>query len=128
MVQLATPSTGWDLEIERGPGWLIITIHPEKQSYYDAPEIADRVWQILSKHFVYRLVLEMDEVEILSSHLMGQLIMLQKRVLQHGGALRLCHLRPRCQDALRLTRLESILPNYENREDAVLARMVQKPR
>lgn len=127
MVQLATSSTSWNLEVERGPGWLIIRVHPSGQSC-EAPEMADRVWSILNTHFVYRLVLEMDEIEILPSHLMGQLVMLQKRVLQHDGALRLCNMRPECQNALRLTRLDQVLPNYENREDAILARLSHVPR
>ncbi|MBN1851664.1 MAG: STAS domain-containing protein [Pirellulales bacterium] len=128
MMQLATCTIGWEFEVERGPDWLIIKIHPNGHSYYDNPEFADRIWQILTNHFVYRLVLEMDEVDILPSHLMGQLVMLQKRVLQNDGALRICHLRPRCQDALRLTRLDGILPNYDTLEDAIRARSVLKPR
>ena len=126
MVQTLT--AGWELEVERGPDWLFIRVHPRDHSYYEAPEMADRLWSILNNHFTYRLVLEMDEVAIMPSHLMGQLVMLQKRVLQHDGALRICHLRPACQDVLRITRLESILPNYGTREEAVLGLLPKKPR
>jgi anti-anti-sigma factor len=126
MEQLAT---GWHVELtDRGPDWLFIRLHVDGDSYYGAPNIADRVWSVLQQHFVYRVVLEMEEVEFLSSHLIGQLIMLQKRVLQHGGALRLCGLSPSCQDVLRVCRVITILPAYESRTDAVMGRGVVKPR
>jgi anti-anti-sigma factor len=70
----------------------------------------------------------MDQVEFLCSHLIGQLVMLQKRVLQHGGALRLCGLTPSCQEVLRLCRLITVLPVYESRSDAVMGRGLVKPR
>lgn len=100
MVQLAAE---WDLEVERGPDWLFVTVHPGDHLDFESPEMADQLWEVLNKHFTYRVVLDMDEVELMTSQLIGQLIMLLKRVLQHEGALRLCHLRPACQDALRLS-------------------------
>ena len=47
--------------------------------------LADRLWSLLDQHFVYRLVLEMDYVDFFPSQLMGQLVMLHKRVLKRGG-------------------------------------------
>ena len=126
MEQLAT---GWDVHVtDRGPDWLFIRLHVEADACYDAPEIADRIWSILRQHFVYRVVLEMEDVGFLGSHLLGQLVMIQKRVLQHGGALRLCGLTPSCQEVLRLCRLISVLPVYESRSDAVMGRGLVKPR
>ena len=110
----------WDIHVDRGPDWLFLKL-PSRAD--QEPEVADRVWAILSRHFTYRLVLEMEELDALPSHLMGQLIMLQKRVMQHDGALRLCGLSEECQDALHLCRLDTALPSYANREDAVLGRV-----
>jgi anti-anti-sigma factor len=126
MEQLAT---GWHVQVtERGPDWLFIRLRVESGACYDAPDIADHLWSILRQHFIYRVVLEMDEVEYLCSHLIGQLVMLQKRVLQHGGALRICGLSPPCQEVLRLCRLITVLPVYESRSDAVMGRGLVKPR
>jgi anti-anti-sigma factor len=122
-------ATGWHLELtERGPDWLFIRLHVDGDSYFAAPHIADQVWSILRQHFVYRVVLEMDEVAFLSSHVIGQLVMLQKRVLQQGGALRICGLSPSCQEVLRICRLITVLPAYASRADAVLGRGLVKPR
>lgn len=126
MEQLAT---GWHVELtDRGPDWLFIRLHVDGDSYYEVPDIADRIWSVVQQHFVYRVVLEMDELEFLSSHIIGQLVMVQKRVLQNGGTLRLCGLSPSCQEVLRICRLITVLPPYESRSDAVLGRAAVKPR
>lgn len=111
--------------VDRGPDWLFVRLRP---NYAHLDDIADRLWSLLTKHFIHRLVLEMDEVEFLPSQLIGQLIMLQKRVLQHDGALRLCGLSPDCADALHICRLDQALPNFESREDAVHGCKSIKPR
>ena len=126
MEQLAT---GWHVELaDRGPDWLFIRLSVDADAYYEASDVADRIWSLVQQHFVYRVVLEMDEVPFLSSHVIGQLVMIQKRVLQHGGALRLCGLSPSCQDVLRICRLITVLPAYESRSDAVMGRALVKPR
>jgi anti-anti-sigma factor len=109
----------WDVEVDRGPDWLFVRLHPGDN---EPKGVADKLWSIADRHFVYRLVLEMDDVDLLPSWLMGQLVMLQKRVLQRDGALRLCRLSDDCARALRFCRLDQALPTYENREDAVKGR------
>ena len=109
----------WEVRIDRGPDWLFLKLPADAEV---DPDVADRVWDVLSRHFTYRLVLEMDDLDVLPSRLMGQLIMLQKRVMQHDGALRLCGLTDACQNAIHLCRLDKALPNYASREDAVLGR------
>jgi anti-anti-sigma regulatory factor len=59
---------------------------------------------------------------------MGQLVMLQKRILQRDGALRLCGLSPQCEEALRLCRLDHTLAHFDTRADAVRGSAVAKPR
>ena len=113
------------LEVDRGPDWLFVRLDLDTCAI---DSVADRLWAILDKHFIYRLVLEMEDVEMLSSRLMGQLVMLQKRVLQHEGALRLSGLSPSCEQALKLCRLDRILPNYHCRVDAVHCQWPTCPR
>ncbi len=111
--------------VDRGPDWLFVRLRPD-HDHLD--NIADRLWKLLNQQFIHRLVLEMDEVDFLPSLLMGQLVMLHKRVLQHDGALRLCGLTPQCLEALRLCRLDQALPHFDCREDAVHGRAMAKPR
>jgi anti-anti-sigma factor len=107
----------WQLEVERGPDWLFVRILP---GVSPPDQIAERVWELADRHFIYRLVLEMDEVHFLPSQLMGQLVMLQKRATQHGGGLRLCGLKTECAEALHLCRLDQALPHFESRKSAVV--------
>ena len=114
-----------EMEVERGPDWLFVRLRPDHEQL---DQVAERLWVLLNKHFVYRLVLEMDEVDFLPSMLMGQLVMLQKRVLQHDGALRLCGLSPECEQALHFCRLDHTLAHFETRADAVRGSALAKPR
>lgn len=114
---MADVCEGWGVDVDRGPDWLFLRLHPGKQ---EPDGVADQLWSLAKRHFIYRLVLEMDDVDMLPSRLMGQLVMLQNRVLQRQGALRLCGLSSECAQALRICRLDQALPNYDSRADAVL--------
>ena len=111
--------------VERGPDWLFVRLRPD---YEHLDGVADRLWELMNQQFVHRLVLEMDEVDFLPSVLMGQLVMLHKRVLQHDGALRLCSLTPQCTEALHLCRLDQALPHFNTRADAVRGCSMARPR
>ena len=73
-------------------------------------------------------MLELDEVELLHSYLVGQLVLLHKRISTHGGVMRVCGLSPGNQQVLHLCRLEGRFPHYEDREHAVLGQRPQQPR
>src|SRR5262245_34919438 len=86
-----TLARGWDLEVERGPDWLFV--RPQcSGSAADAPPLADEVWALLEKSLTHRLVLELDDIDLLTSHLIGQLMWLRKRIHSHDGIMRLCGL------------------------------------
>jgi anti-anti-sigma factor len=116
---MADVSGDWGVEVDRGPDWLFLRLRPGK---HEPEGVADKLWSLADRHFIYRLVLEMNEVDMLPSRLMGQLVMLQKRVLQRDGALRLCGLTDDCAQALHFCRLDAALPSYDCREDAVMGR------
>ena len=90
------------------------------------PQIADKLWSISSRHFIYRLVLELEDLEELPSGMMGQLVMLQERLAQCGGALRICGLSPECEETLHSCHLDSALPNHASREAAVMGERVRR--
>ena len=114
-----------EMEVVRGPDWLIVRVEIDRE---DADHFAEMIWELVEKHFVYRLVLEMDNVEFMPSVMMGQLVMLQKRLLQHEGSLRLSGLRPECEQALRFCRLDHTLSHFGTLEDAVNGSDSLKPR
>jgi anti-anti-sigma regulatory factor len=113
-------SGGLELEVERGPNWLFVKLHASRCADEDVPHLADELWSIMSRHFIYRLVLELDEWSSLSEELMAQLMLVRHRVLEHGGSLRLCGLSPRCERAFKRSRLGDTTSIHPTRETAVM--------
>jgi anti-anti-sigma regulatory factor len=121
MAMVETDS-GWRLDVDRGPDWLFVRVHPPESDDLEAPDLAETIWHILQQHFANRVVLEMERIALLRSYLIGQLILLGKRVHSHGGLLRLCGLSEDNCKVLRSCRLESALPNFATRSEAVMGR------
>jgi anti-anti-sigma regulatory factor len=111
---------GLELNVDRGPNWLFVKLRAKDERLTHAPQIAEELWSISSRHFIYRLVLELEELEELQSGLMSQLVMLQERLEQCGGALRICGLSPECEETLHSCHLDSALPNHATRTEAVM--------
>jgi len=118
----------WSLDVDRGPGWLFIRLQPHENCDEVDIDLASQVWAAVDMHLTYRLVLEMDGVKRLPSALIGQLVLLQKQIHEHGGVLRLCGLSRACRETLHLCRLSDGLPNYEDRVEAVLGHCPNQPR
>jgi anti-anti-sigma factor len=116
---LATAS-GWELEVERGPGWLLVRIGNPDGLGEELPPLADCIWSVLEQHFTYRLVLELDRISLLNSLLIGQLIELYRRIRKQDGVLRLCGLSAYNRQVLRTCRLDDRLPAFHDRREAVL--------
>ena len=116
---LAT-APGCELDVERGPDWLLIKVKRLDWDPVAPPPLADDIWSVLQRHFTYRMVLELDEIDVLNSYLIGQLVQLYKRVVDHEGVMRLCGLAPYNRRVLHTCRLDDLLSCYPSREEAVL--------
>jgi len=82
--------------------------------------LADRIWRLLEQHFTYRLVLELDEIRVLTSSLIEQLMELYRRVEKHDGVMRVCGLSPYNRQILHACHLDERLLPYHDREEAVM--------
>jgi len=111
---------GCELEVERGPGWLLVRIANLDLAEFDTPPLAERVWSVLQQHFTYRLVLELDQVRLLTSRLIAQLIQLHRRIENRGGVMRLCGLSPHNCQVLQTCRLDDRFMPYQDRQEAVM--------
>lgn len=118
---------GWKLELDRGPGWLLVKLKGPDGDASETPPLADEIWSLLERHFVYRLVLELDEIDLLHSYLLGQLVLLDKRVREHDGIMRLCGLSSFNRQVLRTHGLNVRFPIYDDLEEAVMGGS-RKPR
>ena len=113
---------GWNVRVDRGPDWLFVRLSTSPEHNGDYNNLADHLWNLLEQHFIYRLVLELDELVVLPSGLIGQLVLLHKRLHTHNGVLRLCGLSDVQRQALDACRLQNRFPHYNNREEAVWGR------
>jgi hypothetical protein len=111
---------GFKLCVDRGPNWLFIKLQPKRHFADDIAQVADELWSIASRHFTYRLVLELDELRQLPADLVDQLVILQERLAQCDGSLRVCGLSDECARKLCDTHVEAMLSNYATRQEAVL--------
>lgn len=124
----ALVSNGWEVEVDRGPDCLFVRLIGLDNGFHGASDLAQMIWDLLEQHFAHRLVLEMDQVPILKSELLGQLVLLHKRVHANGGMMRLCGLSQANREVLRITGISARLPHYEDRESAVMGFLPGKPR
>jgi len=111
---------GLKLSVDRGPNWLFVKLRSKGAPARKTPKIADGLWSIATRHFIYRVVLELDELESLPPGMMAQMLLLQERLLQCGGALKVCGMSDRCQETLQECRFDGALPNYSTRTAAVM--------
>lgn len=119
MIEIAP---GWTAEVERGPDWLLVRLHrPKKRGAIGEVDLTESLWALLRQHFTYRLVLELDELPLLRGELLGQLVRLHKRILEHDGVLRISGLSDSNRRLLKTRHLESRFPEYTSRFDAVMA-------
>lgn len=120
---------GWEVDVQRGPDWLLVKIRTDPRiekadgpAEPDATELASGIWDLMQRHFAHRLVLEMDQVDLLNSQLIGQLIRLYKLIREHDGVMRVCGLSPHNLRVLRTCRLDDRFQSYVDRKEAVLGR------
>ena len=113
---------GCELDVERGPDWLLVRVRNLDLAESDTAPLAERLWHLLQQHFTYRLVLELDEVQVLNSHLIGQLDQLYRRIEEHDGVMRLCGLSSHNRQVLHACHLDDRLLPYGDRQEAVMGR------
>ncbi len=111
---------GWTMDMERGPDCLFVKLHGPNKTQHEGNELSEKLWDLLKQHFIYRMVLELDDVTMLKSNVVGQLVRLNRHVQEHDGMLRLCGLSDQCSDVLQTSGLDSFLPQYRDREDAIM--------
>jgi anti-anti-sigma regulatory factor len=126
---MLTVACGYTLDVERGPDWLLVRLRNLARTEPETPPLAEQLWSLLEQHFTYRLVLEMDEVRLLNSYLIGQLMQLCRWIEEHDGVLRLCGLSPHNCQVLHSSHLdEQLLPYHDRREAVTGCPLPRQPR
>ena len=111
---------GYEFDVDRGPDWLWIRIRSKETGFSPAASLAEQLTELVEKHFIYRIVLELHRVPELSSQLIGELVRLDRYILDHDGVLRVCGLTPESRAMLEICGLDDLCLEYETREEAIL--------
>ncbi len=119
---------GWELKVERGPQWLWVKLEHPEPLCSDCPPLAEQVLSLMERHFVHRLVLELDDLDLLNSYLLGQLIVLDRHIREQDGLLRLTGVSPHNQEVLETHGLKGRFALYSDLTDAVMTRYPRWPR
>lgn len=125
MLQLAD---GWQIDVDHGPEWLFFHLRRCTDVLGSTPNLAETIWTAAAEHAIDRLVVEFDAACLLSSFVVGQLVLLHKRAHLAGGVVRLCGLSDEQYRVIQASQLAERLPNYRDREAAVMGYRPQKPR
>jgi anti-anti-sigma factor len=121
-------ANGWQMEVDRGPGWVFVRLEGDEGNGWQGGGLAAALWNVMQQHLTNRLILEMDHVAMLRSSLLGELVMLHKRIHNNGGLLRLSGLSDSNRKVLQCSRLEDVLPVFACREAAVMGYRPHQPR
>jgi anti-anti-sigma factor len=121
-------ANSWRFRLDRGPNWLFVRLQPDGGSGCDETELAERVAELMDQHFTDRLVLEMHDVDLPTSLLLGQIVKLHKQVHARGGLMRMCGATPHTRDVLAISRLDTRIPLFADRFEAVRGGLPHKPR
>ena len=65
---------GYEFDVDRGPDWLWIRVRSLEAGSSPAASLAEQLKELVEKHFIYRIVLELHRVPELSSQLIGELV------------------------------------------------------
>ena len=115
-----TTIRGWNVTTERGPDWLFVRFHDVAENIESLTHFSDAVWMLLERHFIYRLVLEFDELPGEETCLRKQLADLRGRIESRGGVLRLAELSEAQVQSLHFEHTDDVAC-FGTRADAVWA-------
>jgi anti-anti-sigma factor len=110
---------GCEFEVQRGPDWLLVRVVSLSLEPSESSSLAEQIWSLLELHLTHRLVLQLDQVPKLNSHVLGDLLQVRRQIDAHGGIMRLCGLSPRNRRALRAAGLDGVFLPYRTCEEAV---------
>ena len=111
---------GWTAELDRGPDCLFIRLHGQERTQPAELDLADQLSRLLDQEFAHRLVVEMDDVPAMRSHMLAELVRLCQQIHDRGGMMRVCGLSADNHEILQRTRLSELLPLYRSRTEAVM--------
>lgn len=84
-------------------------------------EIGQELYQLVDEQQRDRLLLNLCDVDFLSSSALGKLITLHRKLKDRHGALKFCNVRPEIYEVFAITRLNTKFDIHDEEPDALAA-------
>lgn len=85
----------------------------------DIRSLQTSVMSVVEQGEGINLILDFGNVEFLSSAVLGLLIRISKRVVEHNGTLKLCNINPKIYEVFKITQLTKIFEIHKDVKSAV---------
>lgn len=82
-------------------------------------EARESLYGLIEKHEIRKLVLNFDDVKVLTSSPIGMLVNLRNKMDAVGGMLILCHVSTDIREILRLTSVEGLFSILDTEQDVI---------
>ena len=79
----------------------------------------DELSWLTEQDSVSKLLINLNNVRFLSSAAINKMIVLDKRMKEKGGQIRLCCLRPEVRDVFEITNLNTVFKIFDEQSDAI---------
>jgi len=109
---------GYELDVVRGPGSLSVKVNKLRHDPENRPALGHDLWALMEQHFIYRMLLDLERVEVVDDYLVDELLHLSRSIHQHDGTLHICGLSERNQRILREGFHEEAVSCYQSSEEA----------
>ena len=84
-------------------------------------QMGEEMFSLVDKEHIKHILLNFEGVEFLSSAALNKLILMDKKVKQVGGVLRLCNLRAEIMEVFTITRLNRVFDIRKTEKEALKA-------
>lgn len=119
---MSTTSCVWIGEVARGPNWLFVRLEDNPAARTEESPLSDVIRELLAKHFLNRVVIELDDLPRLPPGLLDELQLLGKSLAEQDGLVRLSGIRPTARVDLGEKISQPHLPCYHDRCEAITSR------
>lgn len=75
--------------------------------------------ELVDTEYLVKMVINFSKVKFLSSAVLGKLIALHKKIAAQKGRMAFCNINPDIMQVFKITRLDKLIPIYEDEEEAV---------
>lgn len=88
-------------------------------------QLGQELNDLVDKDYMIKMVINFSKIKFLSSAVLGKLISLNKKVAAQKGRLAFCNINADIMQVFKITRLDKLIPIYDDEDDAVKG--VMKP-